>query len=313
MSSPKGSTLKIWRRCIEAKRLLHGDINKKFGDGNIKVNTNCPIFRSLAKNDFYYESFVNRGLIRTARRGDYEAIAADIYYRLLSFFSLESSLQSKLESLSRGWEDRFVVGMQVRVGLGNSAFLDNCKFLYMQDVETFVHYAELFSNRSRRTPLWFISTDSPQVEAMLRRRFPAFVESIQELPMKHTKALAYQYKDPATQRAILDNYLLSKSDLLLTTAWSSFGEMALGRMQQGRTIMITRSDPIRNPPPVVYFNRSSVYSSVCCSKERGWSDWGNDSDFFRVHTVFERSCDREWLSVQFEQTHSFLPCTTVLD
>ena len=140
MSSPKGSSLKIWRRCIEAKRLLHGDINKKFGDGNIKVNTNCPIFRSLAKNDFYYESFVNRGLIRTARRGDYEAIAADIYYRLLSFFSLESSLQSKLESLSRGWEDRFVVGMQVRVGLGNSAFLDNCKFLYMQDVETFVQW-----------------------------------------------------------------------------------------------------------------------------------------------------------------------------
>lgn len=71
--------------------------------------------------------------------------------------------------------------------------------------------------------------------------------------MKHSKILAYNFFEPSVQRAILDNYLLSKSDLLLTTAWSSFGEMALGRMPKGTTIMITRSDPIRDPPPVLSF------------------------------------------------------------
>ena len=256
----KGSSLKIWRRCIEAKRLLRGDINKEFGDGNINVITNCPLFRSLAKNDLYYETFVNRGLVRTARRGDHEAIAADIYFRLLHFFSLENSLQERLDSIAMEWKNRYVIGLQMRVGLGNSAFVDNCKFLFMRDIETFVHYAEYYSNRTALRPLWFISTDSPEVEESLARRFPDYVFSIKDLPMKHTKSLAYQFKEPATQRAILDNYLLSESDLLLTTAWSSFGEMALGRMKAGRTIMITRNDPIRSPPPLVFFNRSSFFS-----------------------------------------------------
>ena len=249
----KGSPLKIWRRCIEAKRLLRGHIDDAFGDKNINVITNCPIFRSLAKNDLYYKEFVNRGLVRQAKQGDYEAIASEVYYRLLNFFSLESSLQTKLDSVTSKWKDRYVVGLQIRVGLGNSAFLDNCKFLFMDDIKTFVYYADYYSNRTSLRPLWFVSTDSPEVEKVLHDRYPDRVFFLSELPMKHSKILAYNFFEPSVQRAILDNYLLSKSDLLLTTAWSSFGEMALGRMPKGTTIMITRSDPIRDPPPVLSF------------------------------------------------------------
>ena len=78
-SLPKGSPLKIWRRCIEAKRLLHRNIDDEFGTGNINVITNCPIYMSLAKNDLYYDVFVNTGLVRTAKRGDYPLIASEIY------------------------------------------------------------------------------------------------------------------------------------------------------------------------------------------------------------------------------------------
>lgn len=249
----KGSPLKIWRRCIEAKRLLRGYIDDAFGDKNINVITNCPIFRSLAKNDLYYKEFVNRGLVRRAQRGDYELIASEVYYRLLNFFSLESSLQEKLDNVTSTWKDRYVIGLQIRVGLGNSAFIDNCKFLFMEDLKTFVYYAEYYSNRTRLRPLWFVSTDSPEVERILHDQYPDRVIFLAELPMKHTKTLAYNFFEPSVQRAILDNYLLSESNLLLTTAWSSFGEMALGRMQNGTTIMITRSDPIRNPPPALSF------------------------------------------------------------
>ena len=229
-----------------------------FGNGNINIYTNCPLFRSLAKNDLYYSSFVNRGLVRTAKRGDYEAIAVDIYHRLLSFFSLEPSLQEIYHSISARWKDQFVVGMQIRVGIGNSAFSDNCKFLFNDDIQKFIYYAEYYSNRTSKQPIWFISTDSPSVEDMFKKRYKDRIFTLDSLPMRHTKTLAYNYYDPAVQRAILDNYLLSRSNLLITTAWSSFGEMAVGRMDSGSTILITRSDPIKDPPPLVPITHTSL-------------------------------------------------------
>lgn len=247
----------MWRACKESRRLQWGRINQNFGDGNINIYTNCPLFRSLAKNDMYYESFVNRGLVRTAKRGDYKAIADDIYYRLLNFFSLEASLQEVYQNISAKWKDQYVIGMQIRVGIGNSAFTDNCKFLFADDIRTFIYYAEYYSKRTSRRPLWFISTDSPFVENMFKMQYGDRIFILDSLPMRHTKTLAYNYYDPAVQRAILDNYLLSRSDLLITTAWSSFGEMAVGRMDSGSTILVTRSDPIKDPPPLVYFNRTS--------------------------------------------------------
>lgn len=254
-SFSKGSPLKIWRRCIEAKRLKKGYINRQFGEKNINVITNCPLFASLAKNDLYYDAFVSRGLVRTAKRGDYSAISEDIYHRLLNFFSLSPYLESRLLNITETWSDRYVIGMQIRVGLGNSAFLDNCKFLFMDDIETFIHYAEYFTNRTSLQPLWFISTDSPSVESMFSERYGNITFFLSDLPMMHTKILAYNFNEPAVNRAILDNCLLSQSDLLITTAWSSFGEMAVGRMAKGETIMITRGDSIVDPPPVVSFNR----------------------------------------------------------
>lgn len=254
---PKGSLLLVWRRCVETNKLRYGYLNETFGDKNIHVYTNCPLYESLAKNELYYDEFVKRGLVRTAKRGDYQHIIEEIYFRLLNFFSLESSLNKKLESIVEEWKDRFVIGMQIRVGIGNSAFSDNCKFLFQKDINTFIHYAKYYSNRTSKEALWFVSTDSPDVEFLFKSQFGKKVFILNDLPMKHTKVLAYSYFDPAVQRAILDNYLLSKSDILITTAWSSFGEMAVGRMCRGSTILITRSDPILDPPPLVTFNRNN--------------------------------------------------------
>lgn len=237
---------------------MRGHIDDQFGKGNINVHTNCPIFRSLAKNDLYYSEFVNRGLVRTAAKGDYEAISWEIYHRLLHFIQLEDSLQKKFDNITKSFKDRFVVGMQIRVGLGNGAFVDNCKFLFMSDIQTFVHYANYYTNQTTRKPLWFVSTDSAEVERILYDQYSDRVLFLSELPMKHTKSLAYKKFEPAVQRAILDNYLLSQSDLLITTAWSSFGEMALGRMERGSHIMITRSDPILHPPPTHTFDRLRI-------------------------------------------------------
>lgn len=248
--------LRVWRRCVETNKLKKGIINNRYGEKNLNIFTNCPLYTSLAKNDLYYDEFVKRGLVRTAKRGDYDKIIEELYFRLLNFFSLEPSLQSKSESISKDWDNRYVIGMQIRVGIGNSAFSDNCKFLFKSDIRTFVHYAEYYSNQTKKEPLWFVSTDAPDVEFMFKTTYGKRVFTISDLPMKHTKVLAYSYKDPGVQRAILDNYLLSKSDLLITTAWSSFGEMALGRMSKGSTILITRGDPIMDPPPIVSFDRN---------------------------------------------------------
>lgn len=231
-------------------------MNDYFGFGNIRLYTNCPLFRSLAKNDEYYSTFVNRGLVRTAKRGEYDKIADEIYFRLLHFFSLEKSIQATYEQIKTSWENHFVVGMQIRVGIGNGNFADNCKFLFASDVQTFIHYAQYYTNRTTLKPIWFVSTDSPDVEMMFKQQYADRVFTLDSFPMKHTKTLAYSYGDPAVKRAILDNYLLSRSDLLLTTNWSSFGEMAMGRMEKGNTIVITRSDPIIHPPPLVTFNRT---------------------------------------------------------
>lgn len=252
----KGALLRVWRRCVETKKLKEGLINDHLGKKNLNVFTNCPIYTSLAKNDLYYDEFVKRGLVRTAKRGEYSKIMEEIYYRLLNFFHLEPSLYYKLMDISKDWGNRYIVGMQIRVGIGNSNFADNCKFLFQKDIHTFIYYADYYSNRTSKEPLWFVSTDSPDVESMFKMQYGSRVFTVSDLPMKHTKVLAYNPKDPAVQRAILDNYLLSKSDLLITTAWSSFGEMALGRMSQGSTILITRSDAIIDPPPLVQFNRA---------------------------------------------------------
>ena len=252
----RGSRLRVGHRCVDVPYLMSGDIDSLFGKGNIHVITNCPIYLSIVRNDFYYNSFVYSGLIRTASRGNFSAIADEVYYRLLNFFTLSKALQMKLDSISSSWKNRWVIGLQIRIGLGNGVFLDNCKFLFEKDVETFVYYAEYFSNRTNLKPIWFISTDSMSVKKMFHERFPNVAFSVKDLPMMHTKRSSYRYNDPATQRAILDNYLLSRSDVLITTGWSSFGKMAVGRMSVGRTILITRSDPIRNPPPLVSFNRT---------------------------------------------------------
>ena len=246
--------------------MINGDIDLLFGKGNINVITNCPIYLSVVKNDFYYNTFVTSGLVRTAVRGDFAAIADEVYYRLLNFFTLTKPLQEKVDSISSSWKNRLVIGLQIRIGLGNGVFLDNCKFLFDRDVETFVYYAEYFSNRTNLKPIWFVSTDSVSVKQMFNKRFPGISYSLKDLPIQHTMASSYRNDDPATQRAILDNYLLSRSDVLLTTGWSSFGKMAVGRMSVGRTILITRSDPIRNPPPLVVFNRTS-FCSVCNKHE----------------------------------------------
>lgn len=251
---------------MDVPSLINGDIDLLFGKGNINVITNCPIYLSVVKNDFYYNTFVTSGLVRTAVRGDFAAIADEVYYRLLNFFTLTKPLQEKVDSISSSWKNRLVIGLQIRIGLGNGVFLDNCKFLFDRDVETFVYYAEYFSNRTNLKPIWFISTDSVSVKQMFNKRFPGISYSLKDLPIQHTMASSYRNDDPATQRAILDNYLLSRSDVLLTTGWSSFGKMAVGRMSVGRTILITRSDPIRNPPPLVVFNRTS-FCSVCNKHE----------------------------------------------
>ena len=247
---------------MDVPSLINGDIDSVYGGGNINVITNCPIYLSVVKNDFYYNTFVSSGLVRTAARGDFAAIGDEVYYRLLNFFTLTKPLQAKLDSISSSWENRWVIGLQIRIGMGNGVFLDNCKFLFEKDVETFVYYAKYFSNRTKLKPIWFISTDSVNVKQMFSQRFPDVSFSVKDLPMKHTMASSYRNDDPATQRAILDNYLLSRSDVLLTTGWSSFGKMAAGRMSVGRTILITRNDPIRNPPPLVVFNRT-LFCSVC--------------------------------------------------
>lgn len=251
---------------MDVPSLINGDIDLLLGKGNINVITNCPIYLSVVKNDFYYNTFVTSGLVRTAVRGDFAAIADEVYYRLLNFFTLTKPLQEKVDSISSSWKNRLVIGLQIRIGLGNGVFLDNCKFLFDRDVETFVYYAEYFSNRTNLKPIWFISTDSVSVKQMFNKRFPGISFSLKDLPIQHTMASSYRNDDPATQRAILDNYLLSRSDVLLTTGWSSFGKMAVGRMSAGRTILITRSDPIRNPPPLVVFNRTS-FCSVCNKHE----------------------------------------------
>ena len=251
---------------MDVPSLINGDIDLLFGKGNINVITNCPIYLSVVKNDFYYNTFVTSGLVRTAVRGDFAAIADEVYYRLLNFFTLTKPLQEKVDSISSSWKNRLVIGLQIRIGLGNGVFLDNCKFLFDRDVETFVYYAEYFSNRTNLKPIWFISTDSVSVKQMFNKRFPGISYSLKDLPIQHTMASSYRNDDPATQRAILDNYLLSRSDVLLTTGWSSFGKMAVGRMSVGRTILITRSDPIRDPPPLVVFNRTS-FCSVCNKHE----------------------------------------------
>ena len=251
---------------MDVPSLINGDIDLLFGKGNINVITNCPIYLSVVKNDFYYNTFVTSGLVRTAVRGDFAAIADEVYYRLLNFFTLTKPLQEKVDSISSSWKNRLVIGLQIRIGLGNGVFLDNCKFLFDKDVETFVYYAEYFSNRTNLKPIWFVSTDSVSVKQMFYKRFPGISYSLKDLPIQHTMASSYRNDDPATQRAILDNYLLSRSDVLLTTGWSSFGKMAVGRMSVGRTILITRSDPIRNPPPLVVFNRTS-FCSVCNKHE----------------------------------------------
>ena len=129
---------------------------------------------------------------------------------------------------------------------------------FFDDIQKFIYYAEYYSNRTSKQPIWFISTDSPSVEDMFKKRYKDRIFTLDSLPMRHTKTLAYNYYDPAVQRAILDNYLLSRSNLLITTAWSSFGEMAVGRMDSGSTILITRSDPIKDPPPLVTINHTSL-------------------------------------------------------
>lgn len=143
----EGDMLLMWRRCDPSFALRHDSIDERFGYGNIHVYTNCAVGKDLARNERYYDAMVAKGIVFRARRGDYEAIWEDVQHRLLNFIRLGARNRAALESLLEEHRGKFVVGLQVRIGLGNGQFLDNRRFLNDGDANTFVTYANYYTER----------------------------------------------------------------------------------------------------------------------------------------------------------------------
>lgn len=160
----------------------------------------------------------------------------DLYYNrcVHSLFQPTPRIQAYVEEYERELGEGVRIGVHIRMGSGYSDWNDSRPFMTMKRVEELMNALEGFIRQQRKkhgeaVPVRiFVSTDSSEIEKMMRKRFPKLVVTTRKLKRSHVGGVkSTKYDDSSVVKAILDVMLLGKCEFLFLTKRSGYSKIGL--------------------------------------------------------------------------------------
>ena len=154
-------------------------------------------------------------------------------------------VQEMIDDFKRetAWDSHYTVGVPVRTGGVSREGTRWGRFLNEKDVKLFERYA-LFVTRAYeegnpmgvsrvreetgKKVMWYVLSDQEYVKDSLKKKYPQYVVHT-NCDMTHTNKGRTMKHDPGFTCALVENYLLSSTDIMVLTSRSTYGYLARHR------------------------------------------------------------------------------------
>ena len=145
----------------------------------------------------------------------------------LVLFRLKDSLRKQADAFFSEYP-RPRLGLQVRTGGTVSNTHEESLFYSLEKVDPIMSFVKSFAqNNTLSNVTLFLSTDSNQMVNAIREKSPFPIVMLNAYSIGHSSPLRNGNSlSSSLKRAVMDIYLLSKCDYLITTRSSSFGDTA---------------------------------------------------------------------------------------
>ena len=160
----------------------------------------------------------------------------DLYYSrcVHTLFQPSALIKSYLEEYEQQLGDGIRIGVHLRMGEGHSDWKDSRPFMSMKRAEELIKMVAGLIQQQRRKHgdkvniRLFVSTDSSEMEKVMRKRFPGIVVTTRKLRRSHVGGVkSTKYDDQSVIKAILDVMLLGKCEFLFLTKRSGYSKIGL--------------------------------------------------------------------------------------
>ena len=207
--------------------------------GSIQLNTLHVLadrfFRNGRANDLLADLGLLFSRFERGVRGRELYGTVDRYYGrcVKSLFQPSAQVRAWLEKFEKELGEGVRIGVHIRMGQGKSDWTDSRPFLEQKHVDAFIKRLKKFVAYQRRSHKGkgvkiFLSTDSSEEEALMRRSFPGMVVTTKGFQRSHVGGVrAAKVTQEAVMKAVLDQMLLGKCDYLFLTRMSGFSKMGL--------------------------------------------------------------------------------------
>ena len=149
-----------------------------------------------------------------------------VWYRicLKNMFRPSQQMMEYLSPYLERFRGKYVIGMHARMGSGAATWHDGTKFLKITMVTSKVLEIKR-KMRWRKDSVFFLSTDSDNVERYFKKRFGAAVIVVDSFPRMHVGKKGVS--EVAVIRSFMDIYLLGQCNFLYLTPGSGFSTAGL--------------------------------------------------------------------------------------
>ena len=151
------------------------------------------------------------------------------HFMSLLLFRLNGALRSEAETAFSRYPHP-LLGLQIRTGGSSANTHERVVFFTLDKVNSILSFVDSFvKNNQLSNVTLFLSTDSDEMAHAIRRKSKYSVISLNAYSIGHSSPQRNRNRrslSGSLKRAVMDIYLLSKCDYLITTRSSSFGRTA---------------------------------------------------------------------------------------